>query len=444
MIDSEQTPKTTVEEAVTSAYENNICLSLDRETMAFLIGIYVYARRPDSEPTMSASDLKEVFRLINLLTSGEDETFERRSNNAINRLKEQGMIARLDLIGGASYVVTPLGRAVGEHWASIENISERTLIHYATELRLRLEQVLEAANNGGDEQHWQDNVVIPLRETISELVSSLDRRQHTMAAAQKKIQRTISERISADWLSGIEACEKMLGTTGSALEELHSIILRETNSIQEKLGQITDCSLTAHMVDAVEAAETVQGQMEAVRNWADCSFEQWSQYFHRVHDFIRISVRTDPNRHRADRIKRAILFYDQRPWTIAVPDIPCYVHIREESFVQPTEEIEVTGHVNRPLIEPAVPPNKTLLNKVKAETALRLERDGGARLSEIFNDLAPGLSRDEAFSVAGELVSVLASSGRIPINMEREWKSVVGGYDLQEFVVVTTPGGADG
>lgn len=443
MIDDKLTLKTTVEEAVTSAYENNVCLSLDRETMAFLIGIYVYSRRPDSEPTLSAFDLKEVFRLINLLTSGEDETFERRSNNAITRLKEQGMIAKLDSVGGASYVTTPLGRAVGEHWVSSEDISRRTLIHYATELRLRLEQVLEAASDGGDEQHWQDKVIIPLRETITELVSSLDRRQHTMATAQKKIQKTISERISADWLSGIDACEKMLSTTGSALEELHSIILRETNSIQEKLGQIADCSLTSHMIDAVEAAETVQGQMEAVRNWADCSFEQWSRYFQDVHAFIRINVRTDPNRHRADRIKRAILFYDQRPWTISVPDSPRYVHIREESFIQPTVEVEITGHVNRPHVEPAVPTNKALQNKVKTEVAMRFDRDGGACLSEIFNDLAPGLSRDEAFSIAGELVSVLASAGYVPSKTECDWTSVVGGYEIQELVV-TKLGGADG
>jgi chromosome condensin MukBEF complex kleisin-like MukF subunit len=426
-----------VEEAITSVYENDICISLDREMMAFLVGTYIYSRRT-VEHSMSEADLKDIFSLIDSLAAGDEETLERRGNNAINRLKEQGFFAKIEMVGGAAYVLTALGKAVAQHWEDSENITNRSLIHFAGELRLRLEQIMKAVLSGGSEQHWLEKVELPMRETISELINSIDRRQQGMATAQKKIQKTISDRISSDWLDGIDACEKLLTTTGAALEELHTIILRETDSIQELLAEIGEHCLEARQKESAEAVDVIQTQMEMVRNWAEFSFNEWSRYFHSVHDFIRINVRTDPNRHLADRIKKSIQAYENKPWAFSVVRPPHYFHLREDAFEQPIEEVDVTGYVKRTEIEDAAPIDNSLLNKVHQEVSTRLEREGSVNLVSILRDLLPELDRQDAFLVAGELVKFMANQGSVYPLTERNWSRVGGHYQFQDLTISTT------
>lgn len=424
-----------VEEAVTSSYENNLCLNLDKEMMAFIVGVYIFTQRT-GERALSASDLKDIFVLVNILVAGEDETLERRGNNAINRLKEQGLFAKVE----ETYALTFLGQALGQHWENSESLSQRNLVHYASELRLRLDRVLDAAvAKGKSQQHWLDQVELPLRETISELISSIDRRQQGMVNSQKKIQRIISERISSDWISGIDACEKMLNSTGAALEELHTILLREADAIQEMLTQIADHCLEADQPKAVEAVNIVQNQMEMVRNWADFSFNEWSRYFYNVHDYIRMSVRTDPNRHFADRIKKAIQFHCDRPWALNLPAPPNFIHLREEAFDQPIKEIEVTGLVNRVDIEDGVKVDNSLRLRVQQEVALRLERDGVANLVEILTAFMPDMDRHETFEIAGDLVNLLAESGIARTLEDRTWTSL-DNYQLQDLTVTSKAG----
>lgn len=424
-----------VEEAIANVYESGLTMDLDTEMMAFLVGVYAYTRF-SNESALSEGDLKEVFSLVNTLSAKDSDTLDRRANNAIERLKRQRLLAKMELPEGGTYALTTLGKAIGYSYCEDESrYSRRSLSHYTSELRLRLEQVLKDASSGGDHDHWAETVEVPLRETISELINSIDGRQQLMATDQTKIQTEISRRIDTDWTSGIESCERMLTKTAAALEELNAIILREADSLQEVLEQILESCRSANQHQAASAVDSVMGQMEVVRNWAVFSFQEWSKYSHSVHDFIRLNVRTDPNRHLADRIKKAMQLHCETPWTLPnIPSPSCFLHLREAAFENPIEEIEVVFG-GRPALEDSLPADNTLEELVQREVNEAAANQDMISLVEILGRLLPDLDHEQAFDVAGGLVTSLSKVGVAPNPAEREWFEFPTGCAVQDLHV---------
>ena len=149
----------TIEEAVTSAYSSNFSLSLDAKQMAFLIGIFIFSRQ-QKEPSLTPGNLQNIFGRINALVFGDEETVERRANNAITHLREQGFISKLETAGGSQYVLSNLGRAVGQHWEKTDTLTRQSLVLYTSHVRVVLNEILDAAKKGGSEDFWRENVEI--------------------------------------------------------------------------------------------------------------------------------------------------------------------------------------------------------------------------------------------------------------------------------------------
>lgn len=430
-----QPKQMTIDEAVSKAYSSNFSLSLDPKQMAFLIGIFIFTKQY-KEPSLTPGNLQNIFTRINTLIFGDEETVERRANNTIAHLREQGFISKMDATGGSQYVVSALGRAVAQHWENTDQLTQQSLVLYTSHVHVVLDEIRKAAEQGGDDSVWAEKVSLPLCEIVSEVINSIDRRQQGMTQAQKRIEKEISEKISASWLDAIGSCEEMLRTTGGALDELHTVMLSKTDQILSVLEEIAELAQAAGQRQSREAVESIQSQMETIRQWSNASHEEWSRYYRNVHDFIRLHVRADPKRQAAHRVKEAIQRISITPWTFSVSKQEYYYQLREGEFTRPIISIDVTGKASRTTIEDSKPIDRTLINEIKQEVEFQIREKGKAGLVAILQKFLPRLDSAETFKVAGELVSILVARGVPTSLLVMDWTPLADNIKVQDLTVI--------
>lgn len=430
-----QPKQMTIDEAVSKAYSSNCSLSLDTKQMAFLIGIFIFTKYY-KEAALTTGNLQGIYNRINTLSGGDEETVERRANNAITSLKEQEFITKVSSSDGNQYVISPMGRAIAQHWENADQLTQQSLVLYTSHVRVVLDEIREIAKQGGDDSVWSEKIYLPLREIVSEIINSIDRRQQGMTQAQKRIEKEISEKISARWLDAIGVCEEMLGTTGAALDELHTVMLSQIDLILNVLEELSDLALMARQHQSHEAVESIQAQMETIRLWANSSHEGWSKYYRNVHDFIRLHVRADPKRQAAHRVKEAIQQISITPWTFSVPKQGHYYQLREGEFTRPMTSLDVTGKANRAPIEESKPIDRTLFNEILQEIELQLRDTGKASLVAIVQTFLPKLSSAEMYKVAGELVTILTNKGTPMPFVVMDWTPLVGSVKVQDLTII--------
>ena len=329
-----------------------------------------------------------------------------------------------------------MGRAIAQHWENAGQLTQQSLVLYTSHVRVVLDEIREVAKQGGDDSVWSEKIYLPLREIVSEIISSIDRRQQGMTQAQKRIEKEISEKISASWLDAIGVCEEMLGTTGAALDELHTVMLSQIDLILNVLEELADLALMARQRQSHEAVESIQAQMETIRLWANSSHEEWSKYYRNVHDFIRLHVRADPQRQAAHRVKEAIQQITITPWTFSVPKQGYYYQLREGEFTRPMTSLDVTGKASRTTVEDSKPIDRTLFNEIRQEVELQLRETGKASLVAIVQKFLPKLDSAETYKVAGELVTILAGRGVPEPFVVMGWTPLSGNVKVQDLTVI--------
>jgi|LGVF01.2.fsa_nt_gb chromosome condensin MukBEF complex kleisin-like MukF subunit len=431
----ENPKRQTIDEAVTKAYSSNFNLFLDIKQAAFLIGIYVFIKY-STEPSLNPGDLQNIFSRVNTLIGGEEETIEIRCSNAINHLRNQELIGLVSGLGGKEYVLTTLGRAISDHWENKDLMTQQSLVAYTNHVYVALSGIREDVKRSKEDPAEAEMAAIKLREIVPDIINNIDRRQQGMAKAQKKIEKMISEKLSADWSEATEACEEMLRTTGTALEELHTIMLSQTDLILAVLDEISDyAQINRHML-IMNAAQSIHNQMETIRQWSNTAHEDWSQYYKNVHDFIRRHVRVDPKRQAAERIQTAIREFSSHQWTIAVPDPPPFYNFRVEEFTPTSEPIDITGLVSRPPIEDTKPADRNLVKDIIKEVKSQIAATGSASLITILQKMMPGMNSAQLYSASGELVTILAEYG-IPVsNMVVDWHPLTKSIAIQDLTVL--------
>lgn len=427
--------RTSIEEAITNAYSSNFSLNIEREEMAFLIGIHVFLKI-QKETTISEGTLKDIYSRINTLIFGDESTVERRARNSIARIREQSLISRVGGLDGNPYVLAPLGMAIGQHWEKADRYTKQSLVIYTSQLRVILENIRKNAETGGIVEHWQDTVCIPLQEIIVEIINCIRHRQDGMTRVQEGIKGEITEKLRGDWFEAIVACEEMVKKTGEAITELHTLLMQETDNLISIIEDISEYAQIALQHEALEAAESVQNQLEAIREWANASLEDWSKYYSNVHNFIRVMVRTDPNREASHRLREAISAHSDMSWTLRVmqPE-PCW-QLREGEFKKIEPSIEITGKVARAEISLAQPVDTSIMNAVVTRVEIELNENGVSSIQPILRDIADKVSLPDLYQIAGELVEIMAIRGQPHPFNGIPWAEVIGSVQVQNLTVV--------
>jgi len=426
-----------VAEIIAKTWSQQFNLQIDREDTAFLAGIHAWVEvNPD--PTLDEDQLRNIYRIVSEVAHGDPATLAQRTTNAIARLREQRLMVRTDAAGivrGGDYSLSRMGNAIAEWFGEREGLTRQNLEVMMTRIRADLGQIKLAAEQQGDNKHWETAVTGPLRLTVTGLIEIIDRRQQGMDAQQEETRERIASMLEENWVDAVQSCEGLLESTSNALQELHGVLMHEIEGMTSLLNEIEELCERVLQNEAIEALTHVRRQMERIVAWAASRFAAWSEYYRNVHEFIRTVISVDPERAIRSRLRDSLKEYGQPAfWYLMVAEQPPYRHLRDSSHKRPDEIVQKNW---RPPIasteETGLEPS--LLERLEAKLAAGMRDSGELDLIDILAQLLPNHDVDELYVLAGDLTEWLVHHGTPDLRQEAAWKWLGKGIEIQPLTV---------
>ncbi len=309
---------------IASLARDQVNLDLKTVDLCFLAGLYVRADRA-ALASFEEDALVDMFEQVCDVVEPGAENPRKRATHAIQRLREQRMLARVD--GAAIACARGSTRSRGSLRAVVEYCPRRrrpsrvraSWLLTGT-LRAQLAEVLAAAKKAVGEDAWRQKVVGSLRVTVSDLVAGIERRQRGLDAQQEGVQAEIATLLSADWFSAVDGCQALLDMTTNTLRELNEILLRDTNHFVALLQEIQTLAITAEITEANETVQRVIEHVDRIAAWGGARQRAWSEYYQYVHRYLRDVVRLDPDRALSQRLRDQLAAWSSRRFHLLVAD----------------------------------------------------------------------------------------------------------------------------
>lgn len=420
--------------AIASLARDQVNLELKTVDLCFLAGLYLKADKA-ALTSFEEDALIDMFEQICDVVEPGAENPRKRATHAIQRLREQRMLARVDGAGimrAGDYALTTLAAAVVQYFLTDEALTRESLTLLTGTLSAQLAEVLAAAKKAKDAESWRTKVSGPLRVTVSELVSGIERRQRGLDAQQEEVQAEIAKLLQADWFSAVEQCQSLLDTTTGTLNELNAILLRDTNQFQALLQ---DIQARAEAADNHEAAETVQRVIEHVDRiaaWGSVRQQAWSEYYQYVHRYLRDVVRLDPDRALSQRLRDQTAGWPESRFFFLVAHAPAMRLLRalEARVERPP--------VQRPLTEREADPEWVDPENVHADIEALVARaidEGAATLGEVTSRVLPELPESLHYAAAGRIADAVGRLARVRSEHERLWAPVLSRIEIEDWSV---------
>lgn len=410
-------------------------LSLDTVHLCFLTGLYLRADKA-ALASFEEEALVDLFEQVCDVVEPGAENPRKRATHAIQRLREQRMLARVDgagIVRAGEYALTRLAAAVVEYFLADEVLTRESLTLLTGALRVQLAQLSSDAKNAEDEATWREKVVGPLRITIVDLVAGIERRQRGLDAQQEEVQAEIAKLLSADWFSAVDRCQSLLDATTATLRELNDVLLRDTHALVAQLQDIQSFASIGDSPEAEEAAQRVIEHVDRIAAWGAARQRAWSEYYQYVHRYLRDVVRLDPDRALSQRLRDQLAGWASRRFHLVVARAPS---IR---LLRPLEARVERPVVTQPRMDREAPPEW-----VEAEDAIadietlvrRAVEDGAPTLAEVTARVVPEFPENIRYATVGRVADVLGRTEKIRSDRERPWVSVTDRLEIEDWTVV--------
>jgi chromosome partition protein MukF len=162
---------------IASLARDQVNLDLKTVDLCFLAGLYL---RADKAALASFEEdvLIDMFEQVCDVVEPGAENPRKRATHAIQRLREQRMLARVDgagIVRAGDYALTTLAAAVVQYFLTDEALTRESLTLLTGTLSAQLAEVLAAAKKADGEEAWRAKVVGPLRVTVADLVAGIER-----------------------------------------------------------------------------------------------------------------------------------------------------------------------------------------------------------------------------------------------------------------------------
>ncbi|MGF1700766.1 chromosome partition protein MukF [Photobacterium makurazakiensis] len=336
----------TVPELVNWVKQHQFELNLPTERLAFLLAIAVLSGdRFDEE--LGEGELIDAFRIVSDMFDQTPETVAFRANNAINELVRQRLISRFtsEVTDGASiYRLSPLALGITDYYARHREYSTLKLSIQLAMVADEINKAALAAQEGGDEKHWRQNVHAVLKYSVAEIFDRIDLNQRTMDEQQQQVKHDIAELLNQDWRAAITSCETLLNETSSTLRELQDTLQAAGDQLQTQLLIIQEETQGNFELDFVDAMVfNLQAKLDRIINWGQQAIDLWIGYDRHVHKFIRTAIDMDKNRAFSQRLRQSVTDYFDAPWVLTYADTERLLDMRDETLV--LRDDEVTGIV---------------------------------------------------------------------------------------------------
>jgi chromosome partition protein MukF len=423
---------------IASLARDQVNLDLKTVDLCFLAGLYLKADKA-ALTSFEEDVLIDMFEQVCDVVEPGAENPRKRATHAIQRLREQRMLARVDgagIVRAGDYALTTLAAAVVQYFLADEALTRESLTLLTGTLSAQLAEVLAAARKATDAESWRIKVSGPLRVTVSELVSGIERRQRGLDAQQEEVQAEIATLLQADWFSALERCQLLLDTTTSTLNELNAILLHDTNQFQALLQDIQAIAETAENDEAVETVQRVIEHVDRIAAWGSVRQQAWSEYYQYVHRYLRDVVRLDPDRALSQRLRDQTAVWPASPFYLLVAHAPAMNLLR-------TLEARVERPpVERPLTEREAEPEWVEPENMHADIealVLRAIDDGAATLAEVSERVLPKLPESLHYAAAGRIADAALRLARVPSEherpRERPWAPVLSRLEVEDWSV---------
>jgi chromosome partition protein MukF len=413
--------------------ERKLSLELGTLDICFLVALHVRGESAGLT-AFTEAQLEDVFAQASAVVQPEADQLRRRATHAIQRLRDQRLLARVDgqgVVRTGEFALSRLATSIVLFFLEEDVLTRETLGLLMSSLRVAITSVREAASRAGDPAAWQDGVVGPLRVTISELIAGIERRQRGLDLQQEDFQGEIRRLLEADWFGAIDRCQDLLESTSQTLRELNEVLLRDSSVLLALLHDIEDLAVAAGEADGEAAAHRLMDQVDRIVAWGSARQRAWSEYFQYVHRYLRDVVRLDPTRALMQRLRDqlagagrrfALAYADASPMRIlrtvaALPDRPPVVRPRA-----PREK--------EPEADAGEDPQVALDAKV-----WRALGGGAAALSAVTGEVTAELPGPERFVEAGRVAQTVARLAHASSAIERPWVAVGDDLLIEDWAV---------
>lgn len=421
--------------ALASIERGRVSLSLDTTDLCFLVALRARAERAGLA-SFEEELLVEVFEERLEHSEPGAANPRKRATHAIQRLRDQRLLARVDaagIVSAGEFALTRLAVGIVDFFLAEETLTRESLGLLTKMLREQLLACRTAAKKAGrDEDAWDARVTQPLQVLVSDLLTGIERRQRGMDAQQEEVVASIERLLRDDWFEAVGACEELLESTSTTLRELHDVLLQDTTHLNLLLQELEQLARKAKSGAALEAIRSAADHVERVVAWGGARLKTWSGYYQHVHGFLRDVVRLDPERAISQRLRDQLARFVERPFGLFVAAEPSIRLLREETRAVARPPV-ARPRQDRSLVFEEVAleedPAQTLEARVRAALA------GGAQtLSQVLAAVLPGVPRDGRYRAAGQVASLVAAGAgrRVEAERVRPWVTLPLGAEALE------------
>lgn len=417
---------------IASLARDRVTLDLKTVDLCFLAGLHLRADRA-SLASFEEDALVDMFVQVCDVVEPGAENPRKRATHAIQRLREQRMLARIDgagVVRAGEYALTRLAAAVVQYFLTDEALTRESLTLLTATLRAQLAEVLAAAKRAESDDTWRATVAGPLGVTVTDLVSGIERRQRGLDAQQEEVQAEIAKLLSADWFSAVDRCQALLDATTTTLRELDEILLRDTHHLVTLLQETQALAIAAANADAEAACQRVIEHVDRIAAWGRARQRAWSDYYQYVHRYLRDVVRLDPDRALSQRLRDQLAAWRSRPFALRVAREPS---IR---LLRPLEARVDRPAVTRPWTDREPEPEwvsaEGALPELDAAVAEALAA-GAETLSEVAAHVLSRVPAPLAYAATGRIAGAVAREARVVAGPERPWRSVRSALEIEDW-----------
>ncbi|MBL9000473.1 MAG: condensin subunit MukF [Phycisphaerae bacterium] len=422
---------------IASIHRDGIGLDVKPVDLCFLISLH--ARASQNNLTCFEEDvLLDVFEQVCEAVDSNGEPLRKRATHAIQRLREQRLLSRVDgagIVRAGDYSMTRLASGIVEYFMADQILTRESLSLLTKALLVSLAQVKSEAKKAQTAEQWRESVVGPLRVTVGDLVAGIERRQRGLDVQQEGVRRQIAELLDADWFSALDRCQLLLDDTTTTLSELNSVLLHDAHQILAVLSDVEQAAAHARMPEAEEATQRVSEQVDRVAAWGRTRQAAWSDYYQYVHRYLRDVVRLDPSRALSERLRNQLAGWTRQPfyWVIAQAS---KVRVLRESIAREQRPPVARPTQDREKALEDVPSDSetaALEDLVRAALA-----SGKTTLSEVLDVVLPQMDAAKCFAAVGRVAAQVAIETTARSDRERPWVQVPGDVEVEDWVL---PGG---
>jgi len=412
--------RTDLHRVLGALHQARAALDLDTAHLCYLIALRVRAERGNLA-SLTEDDLVDLYLQVSELIEPDAVNPRKRATHAIQHLRDHRLLRRVDgagLVRAGEYTLTRLAVAIVDFFVEDETLTRESLVVLTRALTSQLGAVLADARKAETDESWQSDVVEPLRVTVSDLVSGIERRQRGMDAQQEEVRERIGALLQEDWFAAVGDCEQLLDDTSTTLRELNEVLLRDSAHLQALLHDIEQVATEASAEEAVLQAQKVQEHLDRVAAWGGDRQRAWSAYYQFVQRYLRGVVRLDPDRAVSQRLRDQLVGWLDRPFALNTAGEPSIRLLRDD---QPkVDRSPVTrAHADREHSPDLVPPDPSpVALEQRVDEALA---QGCDRLLGVVEHVLPVLPQPEQYRSTGRVAELVAERAAISSPLERSW-----------------------